>query len=706
MSENMSVALQVAILAMQVAVVLFAAHLGGNIARKLRLPGVLGELLAGIVIGPYVLGRYGIALHGLEHGLFPLPAAGGIPVSLPLYSLATIGSIILLFMSGLETDLRQFFRYSVAGTAIGIGGVIFSFAFGAGLGMFMFKTGFMDPRCLFLGILSTATSVGITARILSERKSIDSPEGTTILAAAVIDDVLGIICLAIVMGIIGASVRGGEVAWSAIGVIAAKSFGIWLGVTAVGLIFAHKIAGFLKIFGSSRTFTVLSFGLSLLLAGLFEQAGLAMIVGAYVMGLCLSKTDIAFSIQRNLEGIYAFLVPVFFVVMGMLVDVRVFSNPQVVKFGLIYAGLAVAAKVIGCALPAYFMNFNLIGSLRIGMGMIPRGEVALIIAGIGSTTMMVINGSKVPVINSELFGVCIIMTLLTTVVAPPLLSMMLGINKKGVRKDVAGTQSVHTVYTLSSETIRDFVIRVMQENFRRDGFRHSNMVPEGGIVNFRRGNVVFSLTIENNVLDFESDANEALLIKTIMYETFIEIHQTMEELKNFAHPENFGSLVSSEDYPVAGKKKSAIKAERIIPPSAVIVDLEAQDHIAAIREILDRLSESHLVRDIKLCSDDVLKREKITSTCIPGGIALPHARTAGAGRLVSAIAISRKGIPASDGTGNIHVFVLTLSPVNFDQPYLQYISRISKFLAGKGNVQLLMQTESPEELRRIILERM
>ena len=121
MKENMSVTLQVAILAMQIALILFSARFAGNAARKLHLPAVLGELLAGIIIGPYVLGQLCLPLHGFEQGIFPLTAGSSLPVSLPLYSLAAIGSIILLFMSGLETDLRQFFRYSVAGTAIGIG---------------------------------------------------------------------------------------------------------------------------------------------------------------------------------------------------------------------------------------------------------------------------------------------------------------------------------------------------------------------------------------------------------------------------------------------------------------------------------------------------------------------------------------------------------------------------------------------------------
>ena len=703
MDGNLSVALQTAILALQLAVLLFAARVAGNLARKLRLPAVLGELLAGILIGPYILGKLSLPLHGLENGLFPLIEAGGSPVSLPLYSLAVLGSIILLFISGLETNLRQFFRYSLAGTLIGIGGVIFSFAFGAGLGMIMLKTALMDPRCLFLGILSTATSVGITARILSERKSIDSPEGTTIMAAAVIDDVLGIICLAIVMGITGVSTQGGSIDWGNIGMIAVKSFGIWLGVTAAGLALAHKTAAFLKLFGSSKVFSILSFGLALLLAGLFEQAGLAMIVGAYVTGLCLSKTDIAFSIQRHLESIYAFLVPVFFVVMGMMVDIRVFADGGVLTFGLIYSALAIAAKIIGCALPAYMMNFNSTGALRIGMGMIPRGEVALIIAGIGSTTMMQLNGKTVPIINAELFGVCIIMTLLTTIVAPPLLSLTLNIKRKGVRKEILDKDLIHTVYEFKSEHIRDFVIRIMQENFRRDGFRHSNMDHTGGIVSFRRAKVVFSLTVENNVLDFESDANEAILIKTIMHETFVEIQQTMAELKDLEPPEGLKNIIRTGGK-TAADKNPELKIDRIIPPSAVIVNLHSESYFDAINEIIAKLANSHLLKDADLCARDVFKREEVFSTCIPGGIALPHARTAGVSRLISAIAVSKNGIPSGDGREKMKIFVLTLSSPETDQPYLQYIARIGRLLIKEKNIKQILQASSPAELRTIFVD--
>ena len=130
MNQETSVVAQISLLAIQLGVIIFAARFCGKAAQKFKIPPVLGELLAGIIIGPYLLGRVNLGILGFPDGLFPLPEGSSIPVSTPLYSIATLGSIILLFMSGLETDLRLLFRYSVAGTVVGIGGVIFSYALG------------------------------------------------------------------------------------------------------------------------------------------------------------------------------------------------------------------------------------------------------------------------------------------------------------------------------------------------------------------------------------------------------------------------------------------------------------------------------------------------------------------------------------------------------------------------------------------------
>ena len=416
-------------LVFEIGVILFAARFGGFLMKKIKMPSVLGELLMGIIIGPYMLG--GLPLPGFHQGLFPV-VHGSIPVSPELYGLATIASIILLFHSGLETDLSLFLRFSVKGAIIGIGGVVFSFLSGAWAGSLITHQSLFSPVNLFLGVISVATSVGITARILSEQRKMDSPEGVTILAAAVIDDVLGIIILAIVIGIVSVMTgHGGSVNWGAIGLIAVKAVGVWLGFTAVGLFFARKIGNSLKVFRSETTIAIMSLGLALLLSGIFEKAGLAMIIGAYVMGLSLSRTDLSFVIQEKIHPLQEFFVPIFFCVMGMLVNVNEFLKPEILFYGLIFSVLGILAKMIGCGVPSLFLNFNRWGALRIGAGMIPRGEVALIIAGIGIS-----NG----ILNDSLFGIAIFMTLLTTLIPPPLLTALLKNGKMGTRTEMKGVK--------------------------------------------------------------------------------------------------------------------------------------------------------------------------------------------------------------------------------------------------------------------------
>mgnify|MGYP003312697136 CR=1 FL=1 len=363
-------------LVLQIGVIIFAARLGGAIASMLKMPSILGELMAGIVIGPWALGGIGFGESWLVHegkalfanGLFngralrEIVANGGtIDATSPaLYGIATLASIILLFLSGLETNLKMFLRYSFVGTLVGIGGVVGSFLLGDLCAVYFlpkFFAGYENitmtsAAALYMGIMSTATSVGITARILSERKKLDSEEGTTIMAGAVVDDVLGLVVLAIGNGIIvanvGAGGGGSSIPWGHIGFVALKSFGVWLGATIIGILAARHIAKFLKTtFRSPTVIATMAFGLSLILAGFFECMGLAMIIGAYVMGLALSRTDIKHMVQETLTPVYTFLVPIFFCVMGMMVDVTALCSKPVLIFGAIYTVLAVIAKVLG-----------------------------------------------------------------------------------------------------------------------------------------------------------------------------------------------------------------------------------------------------------------------------------------------------------------------------------------------------------------------
>lgn len=394
---------------LQLFVILVAAKVAGEISQRyLKIPPVLGELAAGIVIGPFALGGVEIGSLG---PIFEASSHADInPASVvptELWVIAQIASIVLLFTVGLETNLKQFLRFAGPATAVAIGGVILPFALGVGATVMLgYATGFSDPVALFIGAIMTATSVGITARVLTDLNMMASPEGVTIIGAAVVDDVLGILALAVVVALADT----GSISVGDIGEVAGKAVGFWIVLTGVMIVAANLITHVLRWFHGVGTALVLALALALLGGGLAEVFGLAMIIGAYSVGLGLSGTSLSRIIKENLMGVYHFMVPIFFVVMGMLVDVEAMGDALL--FGAVLTTLAIVSKLIGSGIPAMAGGFNTRGAWRVGLGMLPRGEVALIIAGIGLSR---------GVIGQDVFGVAIMMTVVTTVIAPILL---------------------------------------------------------------------------------------------------------------------------------------------------------------------------------------------------------------------------------------------------------------------------------------------
>ncbi len=515
--ESMSAVMEQFVL--QLAVILIAARLGGLFFRRwLKLPDVLGELSAGMLIGPYALG--GMTWAGLPP-LFPA-TQDIIAVSEPLYGLATIASVLLLFMAGLETNLKLFLRYSFAGIVVGLGGVVFSFLSGAWCGVYFGLAEHMfDPHAMFLGVISTATSVGITARILAERRKTDTPEGVTIMAAAVLDDVLGIVLLAIVVGVAQMDHATDHIPWDDIGIVAAKAFGFWLACTAAGILIARRISRVLKVLKSPAAISSLAFGLALLLAALSEKSGLAMIIGAYIMGLSLSTTDLAQFLQDQLKGVYDLVVPVFFCVMGMLVDFTLL--PSVLMLGLVYTVLATASKVLGCGIPALFAGFNTHGGLRIGLGMLPRGEVALIVAGMGLAA---------DIIPPPIFGVAIMMTVLTPLTAPPLLIAAFK-GGAGVRSDTGIQNQDDITFTLDfpSEDVAEFVMSRIIRAFRREEFFVHTIHGANRSYQVRKDDLAFSLIQERGVIELHMNPQSEHVVRFIVLEELLAMEDVFESCK-------------------------------------------------------------------------------------------------------------------------------------------------------------------------------
>jgi len=406
---------------LQLAVIFITARISGELTvRWFRQPAVLGELIAGMILGPYALGGF-IAIPG--HGaLFPLlGGATAIPIDRTLFIVAEFAAVILLFMAGLETDFGLFVKYAGPATVVAAGGVVVPFFFGAASFVYFgFAQSFTSPSALFMGAIMTATSVGITARILSDIKKIGTPEGVTILAGAVVDDVFGILILSIVIAFIKATSNGIAMDVGAVIIVAAKAVGFWIAIVATGIVIAKPFEKFVSSFKTHGARLVLSLSLCLIASAAAEFCGLAMIIGAYAMGLVLSRTSLAKDVITDLTPVYQVLVPSFFVVTGMMVDFT--SVGGVLLAGAVVSVLAIFSKLAGCGLAAMSVGFNKKGALRIGVGMVPRGEVALIVA---------MTGMASGIIAQAEYSIAIMMTLVTTIVAPIFLGPVFAIHGSG-----------------------------------------------------------------------------------------------------------------------------------------------------------------------------------------------------------------------------------------------------------------------------------
>ncbi|HTK05657.1 MAG TPA: cation:proton antiporter [Ktedonobacteraceae bacterium] len=387
------------------ACLLIAAKCAGWIFQRLRLPTVLGQLLVGVLVGPSLL--------------------GWVHTEPIMDAFANLGVIILMFMAGLETDMKQMRQVGGAAFISASMGVIIPFVAGT---LFAFALGYTWPVSFFLGTLLTATSVSISAQTLKDLGKLTTKAGTTILGAAVIDDVLGLIVLSLIL----AFTLGQNPTWAIVKMVLYFPIAYVLGHYGFPLL-SRLLPKMLAL--EARIGMVLA--LVLLYAWSAESLGnVAAITGAYIAGILVSRTEMREWVHDGMSKIgMALFIPLFFVYVGIEANFHSVGNmPLLPLVGFI--GIAIATKVLGCGSGAWLSRFSPLDSLTVGVGMISRGEVALITATIGLQARL---------ITPELFSVVILISLVTTLITPLLLKLVYLIPATEKRLAVASEAHAHAV---------------------------------------------------------------------------------------------------------------------------------------------------------------------------------------------------------------------------------------------------------------------
>ncbi|MEI6430730.1 MAG: cation:proton antiporter [bacterium] len=368
-------------------VIYIAAQVGAEIAQRLKMPAVVGEIAAGAIIGPFAL--------------------GWAQKSEPLEVLAEIGAVLLLFSVGLETKLGDLKKVGAVAGMVGVAGVIFPFVLGASWAHF---SGFAWNKALFVAAAFVATSAGITARVLKDLGALGRIESRVILGAAVIDDILAMLLLGVVSALQGGQgVNFASLAW-----VLVQALGFVIIIALVGTRLMRKQSSLLDAPINPLSPLTLCLAGCLVLAACAAYIGLAAIIGAFLAGMVAAESKQRHALEEQIIPIMAFIVPFFFILTGMQVDVRALGNTSALIMLLVVTVLAIIGKLVGCGLGALKLGPR--SAAIVGTGMVPRGEVGIIVAALGKSA---------GVFNDTVYAIIIAMSLLTSIIAPPVLAALL-----------------------------------------------------------------------------------------------------------------------------------------------------------------------------------------------------------------------------------------------------------------------------------------
>ena len=392
---------------LEIVILLGAASLGGWAAKKIQMPAVLGQIVAGILIGP--------SLFGWIQGTSEL-----------VHIMSEIGVIFLMFLAGLETDLQELRKSGKSSSIIALGGVVVPFVLGTVIPYLFFKhhlpQGTPHQQFLYatyIGTILTATSVSISVSVLRDMNLLGSKQGISILGAAIIDDVIGILLLAVIIGIVSPG-QNSNIGW-----LLLKMGIFFVGVLVIGYIISNLTIRFARGHVWGERIVTFSILLCFLLAFFSEAFQVAAITGAYAAGVICGTTPYRSKINKRIQVLaYSLFTPIFFISIGLKAEISA-DMLQYIGYGLVVVGIAIAGKMIGCGLGAHWSGFSFKHSLQIGVGMIARAEVALIVATQGLNRHVITNAT---------FTSIVLLVVISTLVTPPLLKYLFKNEGKTVQK--------------------------------------------------------------------------------------------------------------------------------------------------------------------------------------------------------------------------------------------------------------------------------
>ena len=377
---------------LQLSILLVAAIVGGLLIKRFGYPVALGELIVGIVLGPSI---FNLISDQATVSVF-----------------AELGAIILLFYIGLETEMSDLRKQLLPSLSVGVLGAIVPLALCYYTAI---AFGVSNNEALFLGVVFTATSIGITIRLLKDMGKLKNPTGLTILGAGIVDDVVAVVLLSVVLSMLSGGVNAAD-----IGLVVVKAVIFWVVILLIGSKVLVRVIDRVKLDDEYMILFILAYGF--FSAYIAATIGLSIIVGAFAAGLPFTARQARVKmVLENTKSLYMFFVPIFFISIGTLVNLSVFG--EAAFLGLVITAMAFIGKILGSFVAARMTKFSTKESLKIGISMTPRGEMGLIVASLGLTSGLISTGT---------YSVAVMAVILTTFIAMPILKKVYTTKRKSV----------------------------------------------------------------------------------------------------------------------------------------------------------------------------------------------------------------------------------------------------------------------------------
>jgi mannitol/fructose-specific phosphotransferase system IIA component (Ntr-type)/Kef-type K+ transport system membrane component KefB len=676
-------------------ILIAAARLGALAVEAIGLPALVGEVGAGMLFGNALLGRLPLPGHpgGLQGSADRFLEPQGAFLTVVLCALLS-----LLFTVGLETDIRLLRRGRPEGIWIGLcgalgsllccGAVIHTLGPRLALGQ---EIQLGSPIGIYLCVAALFSSASLAARTLARMRKLDSPEGLGLSSAAVADRLAAMVILALAASALALWKQDpGQTspAFFARAIIRAVAVALPVGLLCWTVSRRLNLAPRARIrFAGIASLLPAAV---MMVMGLVSHSGLALLAAAFLCGLTLAGSDWRQAVQERTAFLQAAFTPVCFALLGMRLDVSRLNTPSTWTFAAFLLAAAVGGKLAGSWLPARAAGYNTRGWLRIGLGLMPRGEVALAIAALGVFT---------GILTPPALAVIILLVLVTSTAASPLLAWAFGGDRTGVRVSFPARPPRQLRFTFMSASATRALLQRLIDVLETEGFHVQLLNRHAAIYQLNKDRSVIGLRPEGMTLIVDCAEEDQTLVNSAMLEVLAGIEQHLRELRRPLDAIELSRHVVRETVPGRAQGK----------PPAGLIDINtlrprllADTKAAAISELIEMLDDEGLISDRMEALGAVIAREEGMSTGIENGIAMPHARTRAVDRLVCAVGLKPEGIDFGTLDNRpVRIVILLLAPVDLPAPQLQAIAYFIRILNEQGRAALLA-CDSAEDMVEIL----